>query len=67
MSSEACQGEQGPDLKVLLGYLAYLCARLLDVSREERAAYTLQRIWKQRRTCLPGKPVSMKQLNLLRR
>lgn len=56
MSAEACLGEQGPDPKVLISYLAFLCARLLDVSKEERAAFRLQQIWKRRRTLLPGRP-----------
>ena len=54
MSAEACLGEQGPDTKVLISYLAFLCARLLDVSKEERAAFRLQQLWKRRRTLLPG-------------
>lgn len=54
MSAEACLGEQGPDPKVLISYLAFLCARLLEVSKEERAAFRLQQIWKRRRTILPG-------------
>lgn len=54
LSAEACLEEQGPDCKVLIAYLAFLCARLLEVSKEERAAYTVQRIWKQRQAWRPG-------------
>jgi len=48
--------EQGPDTKVVVAYLAYLCARLLEVSQEERAAYTIQRLWKRWQARQPGPP-----------
>ncbi len=49
-------GKQGPDRKVVVAYLAYLCARLLEVSQEERAAYTIQRLWKRWQARQPGCP-----------
>ena len=38
--------EQGPDETAVILYVSHMCARLLQVSREERAALTIQRMWK---------------------
>lgn len=56
LTAEACLEDQGPDIKVVVSYLAFLCARLLEVSKEERAAYTIQQIWKRRKAWTPGRP-----------
>jgi abnormal spindle-like microcephaly-associated protein len=37
-------------------FTAFLCARLLEVSREERAAMVVQRQWRRRRDDRPGGP-----------
>jgi hypothetical protein len=36
-----------PDEKVVLTYVSYLCARLLDVREEDRAARTIQIAWRR--------------------
>jgi hypothetical protein len=46
--------EGGPDDKVVALSLAYLAGRLLEASREERAAHTIQKAWDRHRRCLPG-------------
>ena len=38
-----------PDEKVVVTYLLYLCARLLDIRHESRAARVIQLAWRKRR------------------
>eukprot|EP00210_Caulerpa_lentillifera_P009279 g8844.t1 len=38
--------EQGPEESAVQLYVAFMCARLLQVSKEERAALTIQKMWK---------------------
>lgn len=38
----------GPDEKAVFGYVAFLAARLLEASKDDRAALTLQRLWRAR-------------------
>ena len=59
LTAEDCCGGRSPDEKVVIGFLAHLCSRLLEVSAEERAAHTLQRIWHRRKACRPGAPPSL--------
>lgn len=43
-----------PDEHATMMLLAYLGKRLLEVSREERAAHVVQCLWRSRHTRLPG-------------
>ena len=54
LAAEECAGDRGPDEKAVVAYTAFLCARLLEVSREERAAHTVQRAWRLWRATKPG-------------
>ncbi len=36
-----------PDEKVTIAYVSFLCARLLDLSAELRAASRIQRVWRR--------------------
>ena len=38
----------------MAAFTAFLCARLLDVSAEERAAHAIQRLWRTRASRAPG-------------
>ena len=38
-----------PDEKVVVTYLLYLCARLLDIRHESRAARVIQLAWRKHR------------------
>ena len=69
-----CFGERGPDDKAVLCYVAHLCARLLEASAEERAAFALQNAWRRRQNRCPGaafrtfgshSPASVQGLQLL--
>ena len=46
--------EHGPDEKALVLFTAFLCQRLMEVSREERAAMVMQRLWRRRQAHRPG-------------
>jgi abnormal spindle-like microcephaly-associated protein len=37
--------DQGPDERAVILYSSFLCARLLEVSKEERAAHVIQTAW----------------------
>lgn len=54
LSPEDCWNERGPDPKAVILFLAYLCPRLLEVSKEERAAHTIQILWRRRQARKPG-------------
>ena len=55
MAEQADFAEHGPEAKATALYLAHLCSRLLDLSREDRAAHVMQRRWRQHRHRKPGK------------
>eukprot|EP00210_Caulerpa_lentillifera_P005671 g5423.t1 len=38
--------ESGPEETAVMLYVSFMCARLLQVSKEERAALTIQKMWK---------------------
>lgn len=38
-----------PDEKVVVTYLCYLCARLMDIRHESRAVRIIQMAWRRRR------------------
>jgi hypothetical protein len=38
--------EHGLDERAVILYVSFLCSRLLEVSREERAAHTIQEAWR---------------------
>ena len=44
---------QGADEKTVALFLAFLCQRLLEVSKEERAAMVMQRLWRRRAAATP--------------
>ncbi|GAB4814747.1 hypothetical protein N2152v2_001793 [Parachlorella kessleri] len=46
--------EHGPDEKAVVLFTAFLCRRLLEMSREERAAMVVQRLWRRRQLHKPG-------------
>ncbi len=46
---------RGPDAHAVLLLLAYMAPRLLEASREERAAMVLQRAWRRRMAGWPGR------------
>jgi hypothetical protein len=46
--------QHGPDGRVALLFLAFLCRRLLEAFAEERAAMVVQRIWRRRALQRPG-------------
>lgn len=48
--------ELGPDEKAVVLFAAFLCQRLMEVSREERAAMVMQRLWRRRELHKPGAP-----------
>eukprot|EP00887_Chlorella_sp_A99_P006848 scaffold2.g6848.t1 len=49
---------QGPDEKAATLFLAFLCQRLLEMSKEERAAMVIQRLWRRR---AGSRPRSMRE------
>lgn len=40
--------------QAVAAFVAFLCARLLEVSAEERAAHAIQRLWRTRASRAPG-------------
>ena len=44
----------GPEERAVVLFTAFLCARLVEVSREERAAMVVQRLWRRRQLERPG-------------
>lgn len=36
-----------PDEKTVITYVSYLCARLMDIRHETRAARTIQTLWRR--------------------
>ena len=48
--------EQGPDERAVIIVVAFLCARVLEVSKEERAAQVIQQCYRERKAQQPGLP-----------
>lgn len=46
--------EHGPDERAVVLFVSYLCCRLLEVSREDRAAQTIQSLYRSRNARQPG-------------
>ena len=46
--------EHGPDERAVVLFVSYLCSRLLEVSKEDRAAQTIQSLFRKRRAQQPG-------------
>ena len=46
--------EHGPDEKAVVVFLSFLCARVLEVSKEDRAAQVIQHFFRQRKSRHPG-------------
>ncbi|KAA6419435.1 MAG: abnormal spindle-like microcephaly-associated protein [Trebouxia sp. A1-2] len=46
--------EHGPDEKATVIFLSFLCARVLEVSKEDRAAQVIQHFFRQRKSHKPG-------------
>ena len=59
--------EHGPDEKAVIIFVSFLCARVLEVSKEDRAAQVIQQWYRQRRAWRPGlhSPISLCVLILL--
>jgi abnormal spindle-like microcephaly-associated protein len=47
--------DHGPDERAVILYVAFLCSRLLEVSKEERAAHTIQCAWQAHKNRAVGK------------
>ncbi|KAI8475158.1 MAG: hypothetical protein J3K34DRAFT_517600 [Monoraphidium minutum] len=54
MLSSGDWAEHGPDERAVMLYAAFLCGRLLETSREDRAAHVLQRAWRDHRARATG-------------
>jgi hypothetical protein len=52
--------EHGPDERAVILYVAFLCSRLLECSRDDRAAHIIQRAWRQYLGKTAGKTPSTK-------
>lgn len=48
-----------PDEKIVSTYTAYLCARLLDIREEVRAARIIQMVWRRRQL---GRAIKKRQV-----
>lgn len=48
MLSSTDIAEHGPDERAVILYVAFLCSRLLEISKEDRAAHIIQRSWRAR-------------------
>lgn len=46
--------KHGPDERAVVLFVAYLCFRVLDVSKEDRAAQTIQSLFRKKRAQQPG-------------
>jgi hypothetical protein len=46
--------EHGPDERTVILYAAFLCSRLLECSRDDRAAHIIQCAWRQRKASTAG-------------
>lgn len=48
--------ERGPDEKAVIIFVAFLCARVLEASKEDRAAQVIQHCYRQKKAQQPGLP-----------
>ena len=46
--------ERGPDEKAVIIFVSFLCARVLEVSKEERAAQVIQHCYRRKKAWQPG-------------
>lgn len=58
--------QHGPDERSIIIFVAFLCARVLEVSKEDRAAQRLQHCFRHRRSWQPGEKVACKALQAVR-
>lgn len=54
MLSSRDHAEHGPDERAVILYVAFLCSRLLDCSKDDRAAHIIQRAWRQYKSKAAG-------------
>lgn len=54
MLSAGDWAEHGPDERAVMLYTAFLCGRLLETSREDRAAHVIQTAWRDARARRAG-------------
>ncbi len=54
MLSSSDFADHGPDEKAVILYVAFLCSRLLESSKEERSAHIIQRAWSAHRAGAVG-------------
>jgi hypothetical protein len=47
--------EHGPDERAVILYVAFLCSRLLECSKDDRAAHIIQTAWRQAKAKTAGK------------
>lgn len=48
--------EHGPDERAVILYVAFLCSRLLECSKDDRAAHIIQTAWRQTKAKSAGTP-----------
>lgn len=46
--------EHGPDERAVILYVAFLCSRLLECSKDDRAAHIIQTAWRQAKAKTAG-------------
>jgi hypothetical protein len=46
--------EHGPDERAVILYVAFLCSRLLECSKDDRAAHIIQTTWRQAKAKTAG-------------
>jgi hypothetical protein len=46
--------EHGPDERAVILYVAFLCTRLLECSKDDRAAHIIQTAWRQAKSKSAG-------------
>lgn len=54
MLSSRDYAEHGPDERAVILYVAFLSSRLLDCSKDDRAAHIIQRAWRQYKSKAAG-------------
>lgn len=54
MLSSKDHAEHGPDERAVILYVAFLCSRLLDCSKDDRAAHVIQTAWRRHKSKLAG-------------
>jgi hypothetical protein len=56
--------EHGPDEKAIVVFLSFLCARVLEVSKEDRAAQVIQHFFRQRKSHQPGQEKRQEKIRI---